>query len=138
MKQKKIKLSKKDGEVLYEGINTPPVPNTALIKAAKLTKENLAPVKDFNQLLDLKYGKKGTTSRVKFEARSKSFYISTMIGARREELKMSKKELADKTGLKVNFITRIENGDFDIRLSTLIRLLSGLGIAYEKILEVHE
>jgi HTH-type transcriptional regulator / antitoxin HipB len=41
----------------------------------------------------------------------------------RKEAQMTQEELANKTGTKKSFISRIENGHSDIQLSTLYRLV---------------
>ena len=41
----------------------------------------------------------------------------------RKEAKMTQEELAQKTGTRKSFISRIENGHSDIQLSTLYRLV---------------
>ncbi|MBU4444997.1 helix-turn-helix transcriptional regulator, partial [bacterium] len=41
----------------------------------------------------------------------------------RKEAQMTQEELAQKTGTRKSFISRIENGHSDIQLSTLYRLV---------------
>jgi ribosome-binding protein aMBF1 (putative translation factor) len=81
------------------------------------------------ELLDKKYGKKGTPEREIFNESAFSYYFGEIIKARRKELKMSQEDLAEKVGKKRPYISRIENGE-DIRLSNfaLIALALGLNI----------
>ena len=82
----------------------------------------------FDQLLDAKYGKPGNTERTNFEIKAKAFAIGELIKEERRLAHLTQQELADKTGTKKSFISRIENGHTDIQLSTLYRLLEiGLG-----------
>jgi len=82
----------------------------------------------FDELLDAKYGKAGNPERTNFEIKAKAFAIGELIKDERRLAHLSQQELADKTGTKKSFISRIENGHTDIQLSTLYRLLEiGLG-----------
>lgn len=82
----------------------------------------------FDELLDSKYGKSGTSQRTNFEIKAKAFAIGELIKEERRLAHLTQQELADKTGTKKSFISRIENGHTDIQLSTLYRLLEiGLG-----------
>lgn len=82
----------------------------------------------FEELLDKNYGATGTPERVRFEIKAKAFAIGELIKEERKLAHMSQQELADKTGTKKSFISRIENGHVDIQLSTLYKLLEiGLG-----------
>ncbi|MES2545005.1 MAG: helix-turn-helix transcriptional regulator [Bacteroidota bacterium] len=82
----------------------------------------------FDELLDSKYGKSGTSQRTNFEIKAKAFAIGELIKEERRLAHLTQQQLADKTGTKKSFISRIENGHTDIQLSTLYRLLEiGLG-----------
>lgn len=75
-----------------------------------------------------RYGEPGSASRVDFEIKAKAFLIGEIIREERRLAKMTQEQLADKIGAKKSFISRIENGQSDIQLSTLYRLLEvGLG-----------
>lgn len=82
----------------------------------------------FDQHLDARYGPAGTERRMNFEAKAKAFAIGELIKEERRLSKMTQEQLAEKTGTKKSFISRIENGKSDIQLSTLYRILEiGLG-----------
>ncbi|HLN94929.1 MAG TPA: helix-turn-helix transcriptional regulator, partial [Flavobacterium sp.] len=73
-------------------------------------------------------GKPGSVDRMNFEIKAKAFAIGELIKEERRLARLTQQELADKTGTKKSFISRIENGHTDIQLSTLYRLLEiGLG-----------
>ncbi|MDP3644260.1 MAG: helix-turn-helix transcriptional regulator [Bacteroidota bacterium] len=77
----------------------------------------------FDEHLDQRYGKIGTTKRIEFEIKAKSFAIGEILRDARKEAQMTQEELARKTGTRKSFISRIENGHSDIQLSTLYRLV---------------
>ena len=77
----------------------------------------------FDEHLDKRYGKKGTKKRTEFEIKAKAFAIGEIIRDTRKKAKMTQEQLANKTGTKKSFISRIENGHSDIQLSTLYRLI---------------
>ncbi len=83
---------------------------------------------DFEDLLNEKYGKKGIPARDKYEADSLAFRLGVMLKDARQKAKITQKELADKTGTKKSYISRIEKGKSDIQISTYQRLIeTGLG-----------
>lgn len=82
----------------------------------------------FEEHLDKRYGEAGSIQRAEFEIKAKAFAIGELIKAERLLAHLTQQQLAEKTGTKKSFISRIENGHSDIQLSTLYRLLEvGLG-----------
>ncbi len=79
-------------------------------------------IKTFDQLIDFENGKIGTESRNIYEEKSQMFIISEMLKEARKDAKITQEELAEKTGTKKSYISRIENGKGNIQLSTLIRI----------------
>ena len=77
----------------------------------------------FDEHLSKQYGPIGSEARIKFEIKAKAFAIGEIIKDARKEAKMTQDQLAEKTGTKKSFISRIENGHSDIQLSTLYRLI---------------
>lgn len=85
-------------------------------------------VTDFEDLLEDKYGEKGTPSRDKFDADSLAFRLGVMLKEARKEAHVTQEELAEKTGTKKSYISRIERGQSDIQISTYYKLIEiGLG-----------
>lgn len=83
---------------------------------------------DFEDLLKEKYGEKGTPSRDKFDADSLAFRLGAMLKEARREAKITQEQLAERTGTKKSYISRIENGQSDIQISTFNKLIEiGLG-----------
>ena len=84
--------------------------------------------KNFDELLDIKYGKIGAEKRDEFEKKAQYFVISEMLKDARKEAKLTQEQLADKVGTKKSYISRLENGKCDIQLSTLYKIFEfGLG-----------
>lgn len=84
--------------------------------------------KNFDELLDIKYGRIGAEARDEFEEKAQYFVISEMLKDARKEAKMTQEQLAEKVGTKKSYISRLENGKCDIQLSTLYRIFEfGLG-----------
>ena len=93
-----------------------------------MNKENIKNAKNFDELLDIKYGKNGSENRDKFEEKAQYFVISEMLKEARKEANMTQEQLAEKVGTKKSYISRLENGKCDIQLSTLYRIFEfGLG-----------
>lgn len=93
-----------------------------------MTDNKIRNARNFDELLDVKYGKVGTPKRDEFEEKSQYFVISEMLKEARKEAQMTQEQLAEKVGTKKSYISRLENGKCDIQLSTLYRIFEfGLG-----------
>jgi DNA-binding XRE family transcriptional regulator len=79
-------------------------------------------IKTFDELLEKEYGKIGTENRNEFEEKAQMFIISEMLKEARKEAKMTQEQLAEKSGTKKSYISKIENAKGNIQLSTLIRI----------------
>lgn len=78
--------------------------------------------------LDRKYGKRGTSTREKYAEEFEAFKIGVLIQEARKKQHLTQEELALRTGTTKNYISRIENDASDIRLTTLMRIIrEGLG-----------
>jgi len=85
-------------------------------------------VTNFEDLLIEKYGKKGTGSRDKFDTDSLAFRLGVMLKEARQNSNLTQQQLAEKTGTKKSYISRIERGLSDIQISTYHKLIEiGLG-----------
>ncbi len=91
----------------------------------KKTDNNLT---SFADHLTNQYGEYGTAEREKYEEEFEAFKLGVMIQELRKEQGLTQQQLAEKCGTTKNYISRIENNASDIRLSTLMRIISqGLG-----------
>ena len=78
--------------------------------------------------LSLKYGKKGTETREVYEQGFETFKLGVILEEARKKKNLTQEQLAKKCGTTKNYISRIENNSSDIKLSTLMRIISsGLG-----------
>ena len=73
--------------------------------------------------LDDKYGKRGTNSRTEFELKSQTFILGELLKEERRKANLTQAEMAERTGTKKSYISRIENGRAHIQLSTLYKLI---------------
>lgn len=88
----------------------------------------MSKITTFEQHLAKRYGAIGTEPRNEFEKNSKAFAIGELIKEARKQANMTQTELAEKAGTKKTYISRIENGQSDIQLTTLFRIIeNGLG-----------
>lgn len=94
----------------------------------KSKEEAIRKAKDFDELLDIEYGKVGTKERDTFEEKAQYFVISELLKDARREANLTQQQLAERVGTKKSYISRLENGHCDIQLSTLYRIFEeGLG-----------
>ena len=73
--------------------------------------------------LDNKYGLHGSSTRIEFETKAQAFILGELLKEEREKANLTQAQMAEKTGTKKSYISRIENGRADIQLSTLFRLI---------------
>jgi len=93
-----------------------------------MEKQNDNRLTSWDDHLDKKYGKLGTSTREKYEEEFEAFKIGVLIQEARKKQHLTQAQLADKVGTTKNYISRIENNASDIRLSTLMRIIrEGLG-----------
>ncbi len=79
---------------------------------------------DLETFIDNQYGKTGTKTRENFEEGYEAFKLGVMLQEMRLQKNMTQEQLAEKCGTTKNYISRIENNASDIRLSTLMRIIS--------------
>lgn len=82
----------------------------------------MSKIKTFEQHLEEKYGKKGNKKRDEFDAKSKSFMIGELLKETRKSMHLTQEELAEKTGTKKSYISKLENGKVDAQISTIYKL----------------
>jgi len=93
-----------------------------------MEEEAIRNAKTFDELLDIKYGKIGSSTRDEYEAKANYFVISEMLKEARKEAHITQEQLAEKIGTNKSYISRLENGKADIQVSTLYKIFeTGLG-----------
>ena len=75
---------------------------------------------NFDELLDLEHGKIGSESRMEYEETSQMLIISEMLKEARKDANLTQEQLAQKTGTKKSYISKIENGKGNIQSSCII------------------
>ena len=86
---------------------------------------------DYDNVLDAKFGKKGSPSRIEAEEKAFAFYTGQIIEQARKEAKMTQTELAEKLGSSKSYISRVETGRTEPKVSTFYRIVSALGLSVE-------
>ena len=94
----------------------------------KLDPEKLTKLHNTGDLLDRKYGKRGTTTRAIFEEKAFVAYYSEIFKERRKALKMTQQALATQIGKERSYIAHIERGQTDMQLSSFITISNALGM----------
>jgi DNA-binding XRE family transcriptional regulator len=88
---------------------------------------------DYDAVLDARFGKKGTASRAEAEEKAFASYTGQIIEQARKEAKMTQTELAEKIGSSKSYISRVETGRTEPKISTFYRIASALGHSVELI-----
>ena len=81
--------------------------------------------------LDELYGKKGTPKREAFHKEAYAYYTGQIIEQARKEANMTQAELAAKIGTNKSYISRVETGATEPKVSTFYRIASALGLCVE-------
>jgi DNA-binding XRE family transcriptional regulator len=91
-------------------------------------KKNNQHLTSLNEIIDKKYGKRGSKKREVWEQEFEAFRLGVMLEEARLKLGLTQEELASRCGTNKSYISRIENNASDIRLSTLMKIIGeGLG-----------
>ena len=86
---------------------------------------------DYDAVLDARYGKEGTSERVKFEEEAYAYYTGLILRDARKDAKVSQAELARRTQTTKSYISRIENGVIVPSVAVFYRMISALGMIVE-------
>jgi ribosome-binding protein aMBF1 (putative translation factor) len=92
-------------------------------------------ISTFEELLQAKYGSKGSKKRDQFDRESIAFRLGEQLKAARKEAKLSQEQLAERTGTKKSYISRIERGMSDIQFSTFFKLVE-IGLQRRLLVEI--
>lgn len=88
-------------------------------------KKNFRPAEE---LMTEYVGPAGSPKREEMETKAKAWFYGEILRERRKELKMSQAALAEKVGAKQSYIARIEKGEVDVQLSSLLKIAGALGL----------
>ncbi len=85
-------------------------------------------IRTLDEVLDEKFGKRGTATRTEYERGFEEFKLGYLIQEARKKKGLTQQELAEKAGTNKAYISRVENDIKDVRISTLRKIVeTGLG-----------
>lgn len=90
--------------------------------------DKLKNLKTAGKVLDEKYGKEGTESRIEFDAKAQAWYYAELLREERKRKKISQEQLAQSIGKNRSYVTALEKGNTDMQLSTFIMISRALGM----------
>lgn len=93
------------------------------------TRDNM--IRNYDDVLDARYGKEGTAERIKFEEDAYAFYTGLILRDARKEAKVSQSELARRTQTTKSYISRIENGLIIPSVAVFYKMIGALGMSVE-------
>jgi DNA-binding XRE family transcriptional regulator len=99
-----------------------------------MKKINLEKIRNYptvNESLDLEYGIAGSASREKFIEEANAYFTGQLIEDARKKANLTQEELAKRVGSNKSYISRIENGKTEPKVSTFYRIASALGLSVE-------
>ena len=88
-------------------------------------------IKSISTELDELYGKEGTPEREDFRKQAYAYYTGQIIEQARKEANMTQEELAKKIGSNKSYISRVEAGKTEPKVSTFYRIAAALGLNVE-------
>jgi DNA-binding XRE family transcriptional regulator len=86
---------------------------------------------DYDLVLDADFGKPGTQERIDAEEKAYAFYTGQIIEDARKKAKITQAELARRIGSNRSYISHIEKGVTEPRISTFYRIMNALGVRIE-------
>ena len=82
---------------------------------------------DYDAVLDAKFGKEGTPSRIEAEERALAFFAGQLVEDARKKVRITQAELARRIGSDRAYISRVESGKIEPKFSTFYRIMSAMG-----------
>ncbi|MCD8268271.1 MAG: helix-turn-helix domain-containing protein [Parabacteroides sp.] len=83
---------------------------------------------DVDAQLDAAFDKEGTPERKIAEDKAYAFFTGQIIEEARKKANMTQAELAEKIGTNKSYISRVETGRTEPKVSTFYRIASALGL----------
>ncbi len=84
-------------------------------------------ITSYDDYIEQKYGPVGAPKRDAFERGFEEFYLGVLIKEERLKQGLTQEQLAEKIGTTKSYISKVENDVNEIRLSTLRKIIEGLG-----------
>lgn len=88
-------------------------------------------IKSISAELDELYGKEGTLERERFRKEAYAYYTGQIIEQARKEAQMTQEVLAQKIGSNKSYISRVETGKTEPKVSTFYKIAAALGLHVE-------
>ena len=86
---------------------------------------------DYDAVLDAKFGAEGTPERAEAEEKAYAFYTGQIIEDARKKATITQAELARRIGSDRSYISRVESGQTEPKVSTFYRIMNALGCRIE-------
>jgi DNA-binding XRE family transcriptional regulator len=86
---------------------------------------------DYDAVLDAKFGKIGTISRTVAEEKAFAFYTGKVIEDARKKINITQTELGRRIGSDRSYISKIESGKIEPKVSTFYRIINAMGMNIE-------
>ena len=96
-----------------------------------MKKRNETEIFDVDAQLDEFFGKAGTPERHAAEEKAYAFFTGQIIEEARKKANITQQELAERIGTNKSYISRVETGRTEPKVSTFYRIASALGLAVE-------
>ena len=96
-----------------------------------MKKRNEIEMFDVDAQLDAVFGKEGTPERRAAEERANAFFTGQIIEEARKNANITQAELAERIGTNKSYISRVETGRTEPKVSTFYRIVSALGLTVE-------
>ncbi|MCR5455472.1 MAG: helix-turn-helix domain-containing protein [Bacteroidales bacterium] len=88
-------------------------------------------IRNYDIVLDEKFGKTGTPERAKAEEEAYNFYSGQILQNARKEAKITQLELAKRTNTTKSYISKLENGVIIPSVGMFYRIIAALGMRIE-------
>lgn len=88
-------------------------------------------IRSYSAVLDKKYGAPGSASRLEAQEKAYAYYTGQLIEKARKEANMTQEELASKIGSNKSYISKVENGKTEPKVSTFYRIAAALGLTVD-------
>jgi ribosome-binding protein aMBF1 (putative translation factor) len=83
---------------------------------------------DVDAQLDERFGPEGSASRKDAEMRADAFFTGQIIEDARRKARLTQEELAARIGSNKSYISRVETGSTEPKVSTFYRIVAALGM----------
>lgn len=88
-------------------------------------------IRSYSAVLDQKYGVPGSASRIDAEQKAYAYYTGQLIEDARKKAHLTQEELARRIGSNKSYISKVENGKTEPKVSTFYRIMNSLGYKIE-------